>query len=145
MDTFVSEITITDTAGGTLSETLPVAGFEITSVPYSRSGQIATELFDGRMRPNLDGFRHRIRIDWQLLRASEMAALRNLVIRSVGSEAVAYRLTDPVLTSGGNSIDFILEDANRAVRSVFAKNIRNTPASVSFVSKDITQQPIDLA
>lgn len=145
MDNFISEITISDVAGGGLTRTLPVAGFTIESVPYSRSGQIATELFDGRMRPNFDGFRHRIQIDWGMLRRSEMDDLRSLVLRSVEADDVEYRLIDPPLTEGGNQLSFILQNASRAVREVFSRNIRNTPASVSFVSREITQQPIDLA
>lgn len=145
MDDFISEVTITETQTGSgLTRTLPVSGLSLTSETYSRSGQLATELFDGRMRPNFDGFRHSLTIDWGMLRPDEMQDLRDLVLVGVENDAADYRITDPLIESGGNSIGFILSDASSAVRAVFRRNIRNTPASISFISREIFQSPIDL-
>lgn len=132
-----------DTGSGTEVFILPVRSCRFEAIPYSRSGEQVVQLFDGRYRPSIDGWHVRFSVDWSLLKISQMESLRELLTLMAGTSQLTANLylSEPSFEGETNTVEVTLEDAGNAIRTVYSRNIRNTPASISFISTEVFDEP----
>lgn len=130
--TFLPAIKLTANSN---SYTLPIWNLSIAAIPYSGSGQIAQENFDGSITQRIDG--------WILQCSFSMTpkVTDNPLIGSIlndieagGSVVVDF---DPVDDPGNKAGTFALSDGSRAIVADFRGHVRNRPISVSLIGTSV--------
>jgi hypothetical protein len=128
-----------DTGGGTETFFLPVRACRFGVDPYARIGSQYVELFDGRIRPSIDGYHITLSIDWTLLRKEQMDTLRNMLQLMTGTSKLSAQVFLTELSEEGveRKIEMTVEDMATAIGVQYENNIRNTNASLALRSLEV--------
>ncbi len=117
--------------------TIPSASVNIVSGPYSREGGNSTSVraFDGRYYQIHQGWRSRVTFNWQEMTEDSQQDLYDFIVDLQGEGVCTVNFTPG---STATSFTMVLEDASTALQAAFKGNARNRPASISFLSQNIS-------
>lgn len=113
--------------------------------PVKLGGEIAVELFDGRKRQRVDGYRLLLDLTWGQLDGQSNETLHQATLAALDAGVCDVKLDPDKASSdpgGGQKTlpDMVFTDASSAIEASFDLMVRARPASVSLESDRLLTQ-----
>lgn len=121
-------------AGAT--HTIPISFVRIRAVPYSGTGSIVTELFDGRRKQRIDGWRHEVEMRW-----AQLSDTDHIVVTDAIEDLINNGGTIDFDPPNNKNITLIAQNASDLFEALFDLRIRKRPAQVTLVSTTVEASP----
>lgn len=110
---------------------------KINAFPYSGAGNYNIQLFDGRHKTRLDGWKVRAAFDWQQFDLSDHEQWEEIMVALEANNyecEIDFDFTD---APGQRTETFVVENADSLISAIFDKRGHIRPASVSFISTNV--------
>lgn len=121
--------------------TLPISSLDFKAKPYSHTGDTVIELFDGRRKKDIDGWRHEITIEWKQVHKVERDKIfdgTDGFVDLFQNNVTLWFFPDPSDTT--KNIE-VVADLNNAIQVKYQLNGRRSPAQLKLLSANVANNP----
>lgn len=126
-----TEVTVTANSN---TYTIPVWALDLKVVPWTGNSTYAIELFDGRYKNRIEGYRLVAEFKWAQLKQVDHALFGDM-IEDIATEGCATIDFDPNDAPGIRVATFVLTDASNIINAIFEGRVRMRPGVMAFISK----------